>query len=312
MKIKNLKKLLICLISAVTVFAVAGSTAGCKAETAHPEVRITYEFQGESYAVNYKLYRNMYPHTVKHFIELAENDFYNGLIVHNYQTNDWFTGAYTYDEAEYTAKNENANQMTEYFDAHSKEDAYVQLFNAGTLSASVYGNVDQDGKVIEDTKLPTVMGEFYNNIHQEIEKGALTADYGCLKMFYYEKQSKQKIYVTPNGKQTILADYKTNCATSVFAVQTGVSSTYSEKNYTVFASLKETEEFTKLVDAVKAYIKDYCGDDASKFYTRECVARVDNWDDFSNDDEHRDKGITVNFNVPHQPIVVTSVKVVKY
>lgn len=312
MKIKSIKKLLICLISAVTVFAVAGSTAGCKAETAHPEVRITYEFQGESYAVEYKLYRNMYPHTVRHFIELTENEFYNGVIVHNYQSNDWFTGAYSYNEADYSAKNENANQMTDYFDEYSKEDAYVKLFNEGKLSASVYGNVDEDGKVIESTKLPTVMGEFYNNIHQEIEKGALTANYGCLKMFYYEKQSKQKIYVTPNDKQTILADYKNNSATSVFAVQTGVSSSYAERNYTVFASLKETESFTKLVDAVKAYIDEYCSSDASKFYTANSTARVDNWDDYSNDEEHRDKGITVNFNVPHQPIVISSVKVIKY
>lgn len=307
MKSKIFKKIALCFASALIVCSV-GAVAGCKPETDHPEVRITYEFNGKTYNVDYKLYRNMYPHTVRRFIELTDEGFYDNMIIHDYQTNDWFTGAYSYDKDDYASKVGNKEQMAEYFyspalNGYSKEDAYSQLFAAGKLAVSVYGNVDAEGKVIEDTKLPTVMGEFYNNIHQTIEKGALTADYGCLKMYYYSKESgeaNKKVYVTPTGDQTILADYKNNCATSVFAVQTGVSSSYTEKNYTVFAQLKDTETFDNLRDAVKNYIDDNHSGSASDFYTAVEEVGVDG------------NATEVRFNVPKQPITVNSVKVTKY
>jgi len=313
MKSKIFKKIAVCFASALVVCSV-GAVAGCKPETDHPEVQITYEFNGQSYSVNYKLYRNMYPHTVRHFIELSDEGFYNDMIIHNYQTNDWFTGGYSYNASDYSAKVDNASQMTEYFEDYSKENAYSELFKAGKLSPSVYSNVmyeDGKEKVDGSAALPTVMGEFYNNINQEIEKGALTADYGCLKMFYYEKESRQKIYVTPTDDQIILADYKRNCATTAFALQTGVSSSYSELNYTVFAQLKETEAFDKLVAAVKEYIENNYSGTASNFYTANTEARVDNYDSFSNKAEN-DKGIEVKFNVPKAPIIVKNVKVTKY
>jgi cyclophilin family peptidyl-prolyl cis-trans isomerase len=314
MKSNIFKKIALCCASAIIACSV-GAFAGCNPETNHPEVRITYEFNGENYAVEYKLYRNMYPHTVRRFVELSENGFYDNMIIHNYQTNDWFTGGYTYNEADYSANVDNAGQMSDYFDTFSKEEAYNELFTAGKLSASVYSNVryDDNGKtyVVAEDALPTVMGEFKNNIQQEIEKGALTADYGSLKMFYYPKESKQKIFVTPTNDQIILADYDNNCATSVFAVQTGLSSTYSEANYSVFASLKTTDVFDDLVAAVKAYIDDNYSGTASNFYTANVEARVDNYDNFSNKPVN-DKGTSVTFNVPKQPIKVVSVKVIKY
>ncbi len=314
MKSKIFKKIALCFVSALIVCSV-GAVAGCKPETDHPEVRITYEFNGETYDVDYKLYRNMYPHTVRHFIELSDEGYYNDMIIHNYQTNDWFTGAYVYNSGEYSAKVDNPGQMADYLVDFSKEDVYSQLFAAGKLATSVYVNrmYDDKGKeyIVKEDALPTVMGEFYNNIHQDIEKGALTADYGCLKMFYYEKESTQKIYVTPTDDQIILADYKKNCATSVFALQTGASSSYSETNYTVFAQLKETEAFDNLVTAVKEYIEDNHSGTASNFYTANVEASVDNNDNYS-DKAEKDKGISVTFNLPKQPIIVRSVKVTKY
>lgn len=316
MKIKNIKKIILCLISSAAVCAAAVTAAGCNAETAHPEVCITYEFNGKEYAVNYRLYRNMYPHTVKHFIELAENNFYDNLVIHDYKTNDWFTGAYTYDAESYAANVGNAGQMVEYFEAQSKEDVYVQLFKAGKFTSSVYSQLryDKNGNeyVDEADALPTVLGEYKNNIQQEIEKGALTADYGCLKMYHYEKESTQKLYVKPTSDQIILADYKTNCATSLFALQTGSSSSYSAANYAVFAQLNGTETFNDFVEDVKDYISEYHGGTASDFYTvlSESV-RVDNFDEFSNKPDS-DKGTAVSFNVPKKPIVIKTVKVTKY
>lgn len=310
MTINILKKIASCLVALTTIVGSAVAFTACAPETDHPEAQITYEFNNKTYVVNYTLYRNMYPHTVKHFIELADNSFYNDLVIHDYRTNDWFTGGYGYAEADY---GNNSEQMKEYFINYSKEEAYNELFKANRLSSSVYSNISYDDNgneyVNPSDKLPTVMGEFYNNIHQQIEKGSLSAEYGCLKMFYYEKKSTQKVYVTPTSDQIILADYSHNAATSIFALQTGTSSSYSERNYTVFATLNGTEAYDDFIDAVKDYISDNHSGAASSFYS-ETTVRVDNNDEFSN--KESDKGSDKTFYVPGTPIIVRSVKITKY
>lgn len=306
-------KILVCLASAVAMTFAVSAASACNIETDHPEAEITYAFNGETYAVKYTLYRNMYPHTVRHFIELADNGFYDNTVVHSYTTNDWFTGGYSYDADEYTAKASGGSQMTEYFDGQSKEDAYVRLFNEGKLSSSVYATLNYSGEdqtVNKDSALYTVMGEFYNNIHQEIDNGKLTQEYGCLKMYYYAKETTKKVYVTPTKSETIMADYKNNCATSLFALQTGTSSSYSESSYTVFAKLNGTKEFDNLVDAVRDYITDNHGGTASDFYQVTSV-RVDNFENFS-DKLEADKGTEVSFNTPKTPIIIKTVEITKY
>lgn len=314
MKHAKFTKILMCLTTALAITFTVGAAGACSVKTNHPEARITYKFNGKEYDVTYTLYRNMYPHTVQHFIELANAELYNGIVIHDYQTNDWITGGYSYDEDVYATHSESVSLMSEYFEEHSKEDAYMQLFNEGKLSASVYGNYKFDGKdnmiYDEESVLPTVMGEFYNNIRQEIDNGKLTQEYGCLKMFYYSKETTKKVYVTPTKNETIMADYKNNCATSLFALQTGTSSTYGENNYTVFAKLKSTKEFDNLVDAVRNYIRDNHGGTASEFYNL-TEARVDNYENFS-DKIEADKGTSVSFNAPKAPIIIKTVKITKY
>lgn len=313
MKRFKLGKIAVCIASAVAMTFAVSAASACNIETAHPEAEITYSFNGKTYAVKYTLYRNMYPHTVRHFIELANNGFYDNTVVHSYTTNDWFTGGYSYDADDYSAKMSSGSQMSEYFDGQSKEDAYVQLFNEGKLSRSVYANLNYSGEdqtVNKDSALYTVMGEFYNNIHQTIEKGKLTAEYGCLKMYYYEKETTKKVIVTPTEDQPTLADYKYNSATSVYAVQVGTSSSYNENNYTVFARLSSTDTFDSFVTAIRNYISDNHGGTTSEFYTETSV-RVDNNENFS-DKLEADKGTTVTFNAPKTPVVIESVKITKY
>lgn len=313
MKNVKFKKLVTCLVSAFIVTTVAVSASACSVETAHPEARVTYEFNGETYSVDYTLYRNMYPATVRHFIELTENKFYDNTVIHSYNSNDWLAGGYEYNAEDYASLSDNASRMAEYFEKYSKEDAYVALFNEGKFTSSVYSNRGYDDKGNETVKseeaLPTVMGEFYNNIHREIEKGALTAEYGCLKMYYNEKKSTQKVFVTVD-KQVIMADYKSNCATSLFSVQSGTSSSYSETNYTVFARLKDTSAFDDFVDAVRAYITNNHGGTASNFYNAASV-NVENNDTFTNQAD-TDKGTSVTFNAPKTPIIVKEVKITRY
>ncbi|MDE6076056.1 MAG: hypothetical protein K2G26_06435, partial [Clostridia bacterium] len=78
----------ICAVALSGMALAAPMLAACN--TDHPEAKITVEFEGISYVLQYKMYRNMYPQTVQHFIELADNGFYNDTIIHNYQASYWY------------------------------------------------------------------------------------------------------------------------------------------------------------------------------------------------------------------------------
>ena len=98
---KTLKKITCGILAAVSVFGCAATLTAC--ETSHPEVEMKVEFNGETYTLDYKLYRELAPQTVKHFLWLADNGYYDGLCVHDYSQNDYlrlYTGAYSVAEAE--------------------------------------------------------------------------------------------------------------------------------------------------------------------------------------------------------------------
>ncbi len=303
---KNKVRKFITGIALTLIVAFSAAFSACALETSHPKAQITFEFNSKQYVIEYKLYRNMYPQTVRHFIELANEGFYNDMVVHNYATNDWFTGGYSYDAEDYAAKSVNAGAFAEYFDAHNKEDEYYELFNANKLTSSVYGNVAYDGnkqKVEDKDKLPVVMGEFKNNIQQGIANGALTAEFGSLKMFYYTKETTRKVYVTPTKDQISQADYKNNCATSLFAVQTGTTSSYNATKYTVFATLLSFDLFNDLLDDIKEYFED-------KDDTVRVTVEVDKNESFSEKDA--DKAIEQQFEALTTPLIVKSVKITRY
>ena len=128
--------------TAISGLAIAAPLfSGCS--TSHPEAKITVDFSGETYVLEYKLYRSMYPQTVQHFIELADNDFYDNTIIHNYQTDKWYGGGYKYDDGEergYTASFEDGSEsMLDYLESASKEYDYAVLADpdAGKITPSV-------------------------------------------------------------------------------------------------------------------------------------------------------------------------------
>lgn len=316
-------------LGAVVAFSAAASA--CVIETGHPKAQITFEFNEVTYEVNYTLYRNMYPQTVRHFIELADSGFYNDTIIHNYDSNDWFTGGYSFDKTAYSQFFEDS-AMDQYFDDYSKEDVYYKLAEDGALTPSVYsdaefkrdkkGNIiyeDADGKTVNegdkgatpalkvsaDNALPTLVGEFERNLPNRVKNGALTAEVGCLKMFYYEKETTNKAYVTPNSSQIIRADYKYNCATSIFGIQSGANSSYTENSYCVFAKTKSTKDYDKLDELIRA-VEEYVSSNS----TISATAYVDRNEAFSK--EAGDKGISVTFKSTKLPIVIKSVKIKKY
>lgn len=291
------------LTAALTLSACVMTTAACTVSSAHPSARITFEFNNEEYSVDYTLYRNMYPQTVQHFIELADSGFYNDTVIHDYSSNDWVGGGYAYSD-DYAERITNSDTLAEYFEQYSKAETYEKLFADGALTPSVYykakyktdskGNtvwVDENGRefsvsgsqmpenaspVMQADKscvLSTVMGEFKNNIQQSINNGALVAELGSLKMMrYYEKEEEgkysSKVYVTPTSDQIIAADYEYNCATSMFSLQTGTSTAYSAQSYTVFAQLANGDAktaFEKLTSAISDYFKDTYGTASSDY-----------------------------------------------
>ena len=308
------KKLVKRIALAATLVCMAGTmvaAAGCNIETKHPKVRITVEFNSKKYELDYTLYRNMYPNTVRRFIELTENGFYKDMLIHDYGTNDWVSGAYGYNATDYNTASE-LNAYADYLEEHSKEQQFLNLFDAGKITPTVYAKAAYDSKnnlIVDDSSaLPTLIGEFKNNVQQTIENGALTAEQGTLKMFYYEKETTGKVNVdTKNKKKEIIwnADYKTNCATTLFSMQVGSGSSYGASDYCVFGKMDSTAKLIDLLNAINEY---YAGDVSS---ISVADVNVENLvERFS--DKAADKGTEVDFTLPASPIVIKTVKVTKY
>ena len=211
-KIKNL-----CLSAALAaVVGISAPASACTVQSKHPAAKITIEFNSETYEIEYTLYRNMYPQTVQHFIELADSGFYNDTIIHDYKSSDWVTGAYRFDSDDaygYTASY-SGNSMAEYLENHCKEEDYYKLMTegikSGDFSASVYTKYiydDKGGEIVSlDDALPTLIGEFKDNGHKIEDDKGLSASYGTLKMVYYKKEGIKPIFVQNSFGQILPRD----------------------------------------------------------------------------------------------------------
>lgn len=290
-----------CTVLLAGVAAAASMFTGCN--TDHPEAKITIEYYGETYVLKYKMYRNMYPQTVQHFIELADSGFYDNTIVHDYLSTTWQCGGYNYlenDEWSYeTALAGDDADVLDYMEAASKELEYKQLADpeAGVITPSVYLNyTDGDGY---SQPLNTLIGEFSNNQHK-IESGALTESFGSLRMYYTDKGTdaikKQPVYLDKKGSAAgVRAEYGYNCATSLFVIQSGTS-TSTNSSYAIFATLKNESVLTDL----KTEVSNHYGVQSIKMY-------VDNYDYFAGS-----SAVEKSYNVPKVPIVIKSVEITKY
>ena len=324
------------LCAAVALAALVGVSAGVAAcgTSKHPTAKITIEFNSETYVIEYMLYRNMYPQTVQHFIELADSGFYNDMIVHDYKASDWFSGGYSYNgqypeydsekgevvpkETDYDSSFK-SSLMADYLDKNSKEQAYYNLVTAGiangSFSASVYKgsipDVDSNGdvKVSAEYALPTVIGEFSANGHRVEGNKGLTADYGTLKMFYYKKDVKSVFLKDSFGDIRYSTDYNYNCATSLFALQVANSSSYDASKYAVFGRLKNDKARDRLEDLTDA-VDDYVtGLGSSATWKSSVATKVDKLDTYADDGS---KDIDVTFSLTSKPIIIKSVKITKH
>ena len=292
---KTLKRIAMAVAAAAVLTAVP-FMSGC--ESSHPEAVITISYDGTEYELNYKLYRNMYPQTVRHFIELAESGFYNNTIIHNYSGSSYmYGGGYSYSDTYETDYDEGELGMLDYFEINSKEAEYYNLaINTDTLTPSVYrDNIDE--RYID--ALPTVIGEVGET--HVIQNGELTGSFGALRMYYSDKSFDDDfddtVYLDKDGNDdaVIMADYEQHSATSLFSIQTSSSSGSSD--YCIFGQLIETQALTDLISAIES---DTVTVSDVPIDTRDVLlgeADVANFEDFT---------------VTALPIIVVSVEITRY
>jgi cyclophilin family peptidyl-prolyl cis-trans isomerase len=290
----------VCALSLSAAACAVPFISGCAIKTSHPEAKVTISFNDNTYVLKYKLYRNMYPQTVLHFIELADSGFYNDTIIHNYTDSYWYGGGYSYTD-EYESYF-SSSAMDEYLEDNSKEAIYEDLFNNGGLTPSVYKNY-VDGNYQD--ALSTLIGEFSSNKHT-IDNGALTSSYGCLRMYYTDKTTDEVVYTKKDGneKKELFGEYKYNSATSLFNIQVGTS-TSADTSYCIFGQLKDIDPLTELQEDIADYISDSTYT-TSSFKTSSQIY-VDNYDTYV--------GYRVNqatYYTTAKPIIIKSVKITKY
>ncbi len=314
MSFKRLKRAVLGVAIAAAVGASA-AFAGCTIETNHPRAQITVEFNGTEYVMEYTLYRNMYPQTVRHFIELAEAGFYDNTIIHDYSTTDWYGGGYTYDEPAYTDAAQ-GDALDDYLNDsdYYKEDDYISLFQSGALTPSVYTdysyNEDGEMTVSEEDAYHTLIGEFSNNDHN-IEEGQRSAEFGSLKMFYTEKViediAEAHVFVKTGGGQILEHDYAYNSATSLFSIQVGNSTSVNATNYACFGYLSGDDDITVLEDLTEA-IADYIDDEynSDSDFVSPVTAVVDRFENIA------EPASSVEYDVPKAAIVIRSVEIIGY
>ena len=284
---KTMKKIACCVMAALSLTACVTTMTAC--ETDHPEVKMKLEFNGETYTLEYKLYRKIAPSTVDHFIWLVENDYYDGLCIHDYDADSkMVTGGYTY-----SAETTDNGGLT-------YKPYYDTVANFSKFPASVW----KDSEKKEATY--TVFGEFEDNKFT-VEKGDLDETFGSLTMYYYSKSVDTSVYTkyqkADKKGETRIVDYKYNSATSLFYISLSEDAT-DNTAYCTFATLK-SDSVSKLEKLQEAIAK-YNSEDFTEKITNVLVEQDDL---FLGEKKSSHKQ---NFDVPTQPIIIKSMKVTKY
>ena len=277
----KLKRLISGILATTAIVGGVGMMTAC--ETAHPEIRIVVSFEGKDYELNYEMSRKVTPATTMHFLKLVEEEYYNGLCVHNYADDRMYTGAYSYDA------NEDANGGLVY------KKYYDVVKNYENFPVSVYTE--------DNVATYNLCGEFGDN-HFEWEKGeALKETFGSLTMYYTDKKANEdRVSVQhPDTEGRLMRDYKDNSATSQFFI----SLTETEKSntkYCTFATLDadDVETLQDLKEAIADYLAD--NEDGKEEFT----LNIDEDDFYVGESNH-----TATYNVMASPIVIKTIEITK-
>ncbi|MBQ7770335.1 MAG: peptidylprolyl isomerase [Clostridia bacterium] len=282
---KMAKKMLTGALAITCVFGCMGTFTAC--DDGNPEAQITLEFNGSEYVLNYQLYKDKTPATVNHFIWLVENEYYNGLCIHNYQAanNRMYTGAYELDE--------NGNlDYKDYYEFARK--------NIKSFPQTVWFDEEKEDPLF------SVYGEFAENKFNvgANNKDVLKQQYGSLTMYYHAKadEDSRKVWVKKTNGEIIERDYSENSATSMFYISTVTSAT-SNSSHCTFATLNNQDVLHDLEDAIADYIG---GEDDDWFVTSKTMVR-DPLDPIVGT-----KNLETTYSVPNEPIIIKSARITKY
>ncbi len=301
---KKIMKKLVCGVLALASLTACVTTATA-CETDHPEVQMILSFNGKDYKLNYKLYKKITPKTVEHFLTLVNNNYYNGMCVHNYDMDEdkMYMGGYTV--AESASDNDGLTEV----------DYYDTVEGYENFPKNVWMNQkEENGKEIGVDPTYTLYGEFSkNNFKVTGGNGALNQTFGSLTMYYYDLNVDKEVCTSfndPSRKDELAwKDYQYNSATSLFYIS--LSNTLPELSaYCTFAKLKSDSQETleDLQDALDEYIEDVYGneeDPNAEFVNEVTVEIVDgNKMNVQIPDQ--------TFYVPNEPIVIKQIKQTKF
>ena len=158
----------------------------------------------------------------------------------------------------------------------------------------------------------TLYGEFSKN-DVKVENGSfLKQTFGSLTMFYTDKGSNDDmIFVEKvNGTGVTSRKYEYNSATSLFFISMA-EATKTDSYYCTFATL--TDDAVDTLKDLKADIVSYyesafsSEDDALASFAPDVEIPVDEDDLFVGDAD-----MSTTYNVPVKPIIIKSIKVLKY
>ncbi len=287
MKKKTLHRIFASLSAAVLSVGVVAACTGCT--TNNPEVTITYTFNGKDYEVDYILSRKSGPQTTQHFIELADKGYYDGLVIHDYETDALYGGGYTYDTT--------TKKLTE-------KDYFTTVKDWG-LTQSVFIK-DSENKYVGTN---TLYGEFSGNAVSLADK--LKHEKGSLVMYYSSKgASAERVSTIRNQDNTIQdsKEYKYNSATSLFYTYLGSANSVLDNSYCVFGKTKNYDEQMSGDDGLLTAISEYRKENTG--FT-EITTVYPNLNDPYFESVRVDK-VSATYDVPTQPIVIKSVKVTRY
>jgi len=290
---KRFKKIFSAAVVGALTLASALTLAGC--DTAHPTVKMVVEFQSVEYELNYKLYRNMYPATVQHFIELAENGYYNGMCVHNYDSSHLYSGAFKYNASDIN-NGKGGLEYVDYYTTVKGYDSFTQtVFDMAdtTYSAGTY----------------TVYGEFSNNGFS-VENNGLKHEYGSLAMYYNDIsdicETKVATRLSSDTSKYAYKDYKFNSATSEFYIFTGTSNSSANSKYCVFGEIEDETPLEDLITAISDFVTDQQKSNTDyEFTTNYEKVLVDENDAYA--PRHY-----VSYDIPNEEITIKSVTVTGY
>lgn len=280
---KNIMKKTICLALAV-LSAGASLTTMTACETSHPTVEMVIEFNDKTYTLEYNLNRKLTPATARHFLELVDADFYDGLCIHDYQESAWYTGVY-----EYKAEDSSLVYRS-YLDA---------VKNIKDFTSTVWNDEQQTDSTY------TLYGEFKSN-NFRVENGSISAGFGALTMRYTNKGDFADTLVwgqRSDGSGVDAKEYGYNSATSMFSINVS-SSKVSSNDYCTFAELDE--DSVEVLQELKEAIANYVGskDDEDDFVV-ETEAVINEEDKYAHAD-------VATFKTPVEPIVIKTMKVTKW